>query len=46
MTAKEELRQLISSLTPEELETALKVFREYSSARQGVQQPPFQKDQK
>lgn len=33
MTAKEELKELILSLTPEELEIALTVFQEHSSKK-------------
>ena len=44
MTAREEMERLLSKLTPEELRTALKLFREYSLTKQAVQQSPFQKD--
>lgn len=46
MTPKEELKELILSLTPEELETAVTVFRDYFLERQAEQQPPYRKDQK
>lgn len=35
MTAKEELKELINSLTPQELEAAIKVFQAYSLKKQG-----------
>lgn len=40
MTAKEELKQLIQSLTPEQMEIALKIFQEQPSKRPAKQQPP------
>lgn len=41
MTAKEELKQLILSLSNEQLEAALKVFQAYSAERQEEQRPHF-----
>lgn len=43
MTAKEELKQIILSLTPEEIEIAVKVFQDYFLERQQVQRPQNQK---
>lgn len=43
MTAKEELKQLLSSLTGEEIEIAVKVFQDYFLERQEAQRPPRQK---
>lgn len=45
MTAKEELSELISSLTKQELEIAIKVFRAHSSMKQGEPPPPILIDQ-
>ena len=45
MTAKEELKNLINSLTPQELAVALTVFRAHSLKTQGEQQPPILKVQ-
>ena len=45
MTAKEELKELIKSLTPQELETAIKVFQACSLKKPGEQQPPILIDQ-
>lgn len=42
MTAKEELTQLIQSLTPEQMEIALTVFQEQLSKKPAKQQPPTQ----
>lgn len=39
MTAKEELKQLILSLSKEQLDIALKVFQEYSATMQATPQP-------
>lgn len=44
MTAKEELQQLLQSLTPEELERAIKVFQVCFSTPQDKQQPRSPKD--
>ena len=44
MTAKEELEYIINSLTPQELETAIKVFQAHSLMIQEVQRPRFQID--
>ena len=41
MTAKEELKELINSLTPQELEAAVKVFQAYSLKKPGEQLPPI-----
>lgn len=45
MTPKEELKELILSLTPEQLESAVTVFQEYFSKKPAEQQPQFQKVQ-
>lgn len=39
MTAKEELKELIKSLSEQELEIAIRVFEEHSSKKQEAQQP-------
>lgn len=46
MSKKEELKDLILSLSPEELEIAIKVFQEYSLKKQAEPPPPPQKDLK
>lgn len=43
MTAKDELKQLIMSLAPEEIEIAVRVFQGYFLERQQVPQPQSQK---
>ena len=43
MTAKEELKQLLSSLTREETQIAVKVFQDYFLKRQEAPQPQSQK---
>lgn len=44
MTAKEELKELLLSLTPEQIEQAVKVFQACSLELQGKQQPRSPKD--
>lgn len=44
MTAKEELKQLLLSLTPEQLEHAVKIFQVCFSTPQGTQPPRSPKD--
>ena len=46
MSYKEELKNLIISLTPEELEIAIKIFQEHSLKMQEGQQSHSPTDQK